>query len=110
MCCCQLFSFLLCVWCDLLCCVVVRCIVMFCQGFFWCIIWCVRVCPGVLVHSVLFLARAVGVPVSRRTGGQLATTLVATINVIIFFHFFCPSRPFLIEGVFGSKNLLAKVA
>ena len=33
------------------------------------------------------LARAVGVPVSLCSGGQLATTLVATINIIIFFHF-----------------------
>ena len=34
----------------------------------------------------LVLSRAVGAPVGRRSGGRLATTLVATINVII--HFF----------------------
>ena len=60
---------------------------------------------------VVVLARAVGVPVSRRSGGRLATTLVATINVIIsliFFPIFSPSRPFLIEGVLGSKNLFSE--
>ena len=31
-----------------------------------------------------------GVPVGRRLGGRLAMTLVATINVIIFFLFFFP--------------------
>ena len=31
------------------------------------------------------LAQAVGVPVGRRLGGRLVTTLVATINPIIFF-------------------------
>ena len=31
----------------------------------------------------LQLARACGVPVGRRSGGRLATKLVATINVII---------------------------
>ena len=45
----------------------------------------------------LVLSRAVGAPVGRRSGGRLATTLVATINVIIhffppFFHFFCLCR------------------
>ena len=34
------------------------------------------------------LARAVGVAVGRRSGGRLATTLVATKNVFIFFFFF----------------------
>jgi len=34
------------------------------------------------------LARACGVPVGRRSGGRLAMTLVATINVIIFFFLF----------------------
>ena len=34
------------------------------------------------------LARAVGVAVGRRSGEQLATTLVATISTIIFFFFF----------------------
>ena len=57
------------------------------------------------------LAQAVGVPVGRRLGGRLVTTLVATINPIIFFYFFpffflfSPSSTFLIEGVLGSKNL-----
>ena len=47
-------------------------------------------------------------------GGRLATTLVATIFIIIFsiFHFFhsifSPSQPFLIEGVLGSKNLFCE--
>ena len=47
-------------------------------------------------------------------GGRLATTLVATIFIIIFsiFHFFhsifSPSQPFLIEGVLGSKNLFSE--
>ena len=34
------------------------------------------------------LARSCGVPVGRRSGGRLAMTLVATINVIIFFIFY----------------------
>ena len=34
------------------------------------------------------LARVCGVPVGQRLGGRLATTLVATINVIIFSLFF----------------------
>ena len=33
----------------------------------------------------LFLAREVGVPVSRRLGGQLAMTLVATKKSLFFF-------------------------
>ena len=63
---------------------------------------------------ILLLARAVGVAVGRRSGGRLATTLVATKNVFIFFLFFfftfsfSPSRPFLIEGVLGSKNLFSE--
>ena len=38
------------------------------------------------------LARAVGVAVGRRSGGRLATTVVATKNVFIFFFlpFFFP--------------------
>ena len=56
------------------------------------------------------LARAIGIPVSRRSGSQLATTLVASINVIIsFFPFFSsPSRPFLIEWVLWSKKLFSE--
>ena len=41
------------------------------------------------------LARACGVPVGRRSGGRLATTLVDTINVIIFHSIpFFPCPPF----------------
>ena len=47
-------------------------------------------------NIVLILARAVGIPVGRHSGDQLATTLVATINNIIFFS---PLSNFLIEGV-----------
>ena len=36
----------------------------------------------------MFLARAVGVAVGRRSGGRLATTLVATKNIFIFFIYF----------------------
>ena len=39
-------------------------------------------------NKVQLLARACGVPVGLRSGGRLAMTLVATINVIIFFSFF----------------------
>ena len=35
----------------------------------------------------ILLAQAVGIPVGRHSGSQLATTLVATIDVIIFFPF-----------------------
>ena len=34
------------------------------------------------------LARGCGIPVGRRSGGRLATTLVAIINVIIFSFLF----------------------
>ena len=57
------------------------------------------------------LARVVGVSVGRHSGGQLATMLVATKNVIIFLSppvFFSPSSPFLIEGVLGSKNVFSE--
>ena len=46
---------------------------------------------AMILFSFSFLARVWGVPVGRRLGGLLVTTLVATINVIIFFLFF----PFL---------------
>ena len=32
-----------------------------------------------------FVAQAAGVPVDQRSGGRLATTLVATKNIFIFF-------------------------
>ena len=58
------------------------------------------------------LARAVDVAGEpRRSGDQLATMLVATIFIIIFFFpfFFSPPlSPFLIEGVLGSKNLFSE--
>ena len=50
---------------------------------------------------VVVLARAVGVPVSRRSGGRLATTLVATKNDI----FFSLSFFLFFSRVLGSKNL-----
>ena len=40
-----------------------------------------------MLSSIHILARACGVPVCRRSGGRLATTLVATKNDIIFFSF-----------------------
>merc|ERR1712013_219150 len=40
------------------------------------------------VDIMVKLVRACGVPVGRRSGGRLAMTLVATINVIIFFFLF----------------------
>ena len=71
-----------------------------------------------LLNIYILLARACGVPVGRRSGGRLATTLVATINVVIFsfsflfsffsFLFSSPSSTFLIEGVLGSKNLFSE--
>ena len=57
--------------------------------------------------SRLELAWAVSVQVGRHLGGWLATTVVATINNIIFFSFFflfSPSSTFLIEGVLGSNK------
>ena len=61
--------------------------------------------PGL---NIAILAQAVGVPVGWCSGGQLAMLLVATINVIIFSIFFSQSRPYLMEGVLGSKNLFSK--
>ena len=60
-----------------------------------------------------------GQPCSRSPlGGRIATTLVATISVNIFFPLlfffsslfplFYPSRNSLIEGVLGSKNLFSE--
>ena len=56
------------------------------------------------------LAQACCVPFGWRSGGQLATTLVATINIIFVFHFFHSLllRPFFVEGVLGSKNLFSE--
>ena len=39
------------------------------------------------------LARAVRVPVCRRSGGRPATTLVATINDILLVFSFCEAQP-----------------
>ena len=57
-------------------------------------------------YTATELARAVGIPVGQRPGGGLATTLVATINNILFFP---PSSTFLKDGVLGLKTYLAKV-
>ena len=38
-----------------------------------------------MLSDAALLAQACGVPVSRRSGGQLAATLVANKNVIIYF-------------------------
>ena len=63
----------------------------------------------------ILLARAVGLPVSRRSSGRLATTfnLVVTINNIIFsfflFSIFCFSVVyFFIEGVLVPKHLFSE--
>ena len=47
------------------------------------------------------LARAVSVAVGRRSGGRLATTLVATKNVFIFFFFLFFSFFFLRRQLFS---------
>ena len=49
------------------------------------------------VFMLLLLARAGGVPVGRRLCGQLATTLVATKNIFIFFP------PHFIKNVYGES-------
>ena len=46
---------------------------------YWCLIW----------PQLFLMAQACGVPVGRRSGGQLAMTLVTTLNVTIFFPFHC---------------------
>ena len=50
----------------------------------------------------------IGVPAGQHSGCRLATMLVATISIVIFFSVFPPVFPpsstFLIEGVLGSKN------
>ena len=52
------------------------------------------------------LARACGVPVGRRSGGRLAMTLVASINVIIFFLF---SFLFFFPVVYFSHRRSARI-
>ena len=50
----------------------------------------------ITLPEILYLwARAVSVPVGRRSGGRLATILVATINIINFFFFSFVSSFFL---------------
>ena len=61
------------------------------------------------------LAGAVGIPVGRCSGSQLATTLVATIKCIIFSFFvffsllFSSLSTFLMEWLLGSKNLFCEL-
>ena len=55
----------------------------------------------------LELAWAVGVPVGQRSGGRLATTSMATENVIIFV-FFSSVRTFSHWRVLGSKTSFCK--
>ena len=55
------------------------------------------------LEAIFILARAVGFPVGRRSGGRLPMMLVATITDIIIFS--PPLSTFLIEGLLGSKNL-----
>ena len=55
------------------------------------------------------LARACGVPVGRRSDGRLATTLVATINVIIFFPFFLCRDLFSQKECSDWKTCFAKI-
>ena len=50
----------------------------------------------------LILTQAVCVPVGRRSGGQLAMTLVATINIIIFSFFFSFLFSFLLRRLLFS--------
>ena len=57
-----------------------------------------------LIFLLLKLARAVGVPVGRRSGGRLATTLVATKNVFIFFLFFFPPFFFFFVVTFSHRR------
>ena len=49
----------------------------------------IGIVPTSKMHNIGFqLARAVSVPVSQRSGGWLAMTLVATINIIFFLYIF----------------------
>ena len=67
-----------------------------------------KLCQDQILLNILgfILTRAVGVSIGRPSGGRLATTLVATINIV--FSPFPPSSTFLIEGVFVSKKLFGK--
>ena len=63
------------------------------------------------IEPKLELAWAVSVPVGRYSGGRLATTLVATINNIIFFHqhlfwiqYYCRPRIFWPKILLGPNN------
>ena len=60
----------------------------------------------------LLLARAAAlqsVAVRRLTGNNVVATISAIIFFFsLFFHFSPPSRPFLIEGGLGSKNLFSE--
>ena len=60
------------------------------------------------VFNSLLLARVVGVPVRRRSGGQLAMTLVATISVIIF-PFFLSTPPPLFSVAYLSHRENARI-
>ena len=74
--------------------------------FFNCGIWVTDSLTNWLtVGYFVQLARACGVPVGRHSGGRLATTLVATINVIIFsFLFF-----FFFSVVYFSHRRSARI-
>ena len=68
-----------------------------------------------VVFNVLARAAALqSVAVRRLTGNDVSGPLFSPLFIFFpfffhFFHFFhSPSRPFLIEGVLGSKNLFGK--
>ena len=56
------------------------------------------------------LALACGVPAFGRStvGNDVVATIFIRLIFSFFSVFFSPSRPFLIEGVLGSKNLFCK--
>ena len=61
-------------------------------------------------YSKFILARAAAlqsVAIRRSTDNDVVATISAVI-FFSFFHFFSPSRPFLIEGVLGSKTLFSE--
>ena len=49
------------------------------------------------------------VGVRRSTGNDVSGQLFSPLFSIFFFSIFSLSRPFLIEGVFGSKKLVSEV-